>query len=62
MRAADRQTAMFGVSAASPSDATPSIQALIIFTLEQPMDGMVLAIFLLASFLGGLTSGLAGFA
>ena len=26
------------------------------------MDGMVLAIFLLASFLGGLTSGLAGFA
>ncbi len=26
------------------------------------MDGMVLTIFLLASFLGGLTSGLAGFA
>jgi uncharacterized membrane protein YfcA len=49
-------------SPASPSDATPSIQALIVFNLEQPMDGMVLTIFLLASFLGGLTSGLAGFA
>ena len=29
---------------------------------ERPMDGMVLGLFLLAAFLGGLASGVAGFA
>jgi len=41
---------------------TPSIQALIAFAWEQDMDGMVLGFFLLATFLGGFTSGLTGFA
>jgi uncharacterized protein len=32
------------------------------FDWERPMDGMVLGLFLLAAFVGGLTSGVAGFA
>jgi uncharacterized protein len=38
------------------------IQALVTSIGEQVMDGMVLAVFLFGTFLGGLTSGLAGFA
>src|SRR5665811_1641368 len=45
-----------------PSRWQPSIQTLVTSFWERPMDGMVLGLFLLASFLGGLTSGLAGFA
>jgi uncharacterized membrane protein YfcA len=40
----------------------PSIQALIAFAWEQTMDGTLIALFLIAAFLGGFTSGLTGFA
>ena len=40
----------------------PAIQALLISLGEQRMDGLVLPLFLAGAFLGGLTSGLAGFA
>ena len=40
----------------------PSIQALVTSSWERLMDGMVLGLYLLATFLGGLTCGLAGFA
>jgi hypothetical protein len=40
----------------------PSIQALIAFAWEQTMDGTLVALFLFATFLGGFTSGLTGFA
>lgn len=40
----------------------PSIQALIAFAWEQTMDGTLIALFLIATFLGGFTSGLTGFA
>ncbi len=62
LRAAGREYATFGVSKASPSDATPSIQALIAFAWELLMDGTLIALFLFATFLGGFTSGLTGFA
>ena len=62
MRAAGRRCATFGVSEASPSDATPSIQALIAFAWEQTIDGTLIALFLIATFFGRLTSGLTGFA
>src|SRR5712691_11089427 len=39
-----------------------SIQALVTSFWERPMDGMVLGFFLLAAFLGAVTTGLAGFA
>jgi uncharacterized membrane protein YfcA len=39
-----------------------SIQALLASTLERAMDGIVLGLFLLAAFMGGFASGLAGFA
>src|SRR5664279_2399936 len=40
----------------------PSIQALVISLRGRPMDGTVIGLFLLATFLGGFTSGLTGFA
>src|SRR5947199_9520652 len=40
----------------------PSIQALVTSFWERPMDGMVLGFFLLAAFLGAVTTGVAGFA
>jgi hypothetical protein len=40
----------------------PSIQAPIAFAWEKNMDGTVIALFLIATFLGGFTSGLTGFA
>src|SRR6188474_709574 len=39
-----------------------SIQALLASTLERAMDGIVLGLFLLAAFMRGFASGLAGFA
>jgi uncharacterized membrane protein YfcA len=39
-----------------------AIQALLASILERAMDGIVLGLFLLAAFLGGFASGLAGFA
>jgi uncharacterized protein len=39
-----------------------SIQALIAFAWEQNMDGTIIALYLVATFLGGFTSGLTGFA
>jgi len=39
-----------------------TIQALLASTLERAMDGIVLGLFLLAAFMGGFASGLAGFA
>ena len=40
----------------------PSIQALTAFAWELTMDGALIALFLIATFLGGFTSGLTGFA
>src|SRR3989440_2873816 len=50
-----------GGIAASPRDGF-AIQALLASTRERAMDGVVLGLFLLAAFIGGFASGVAGFA
>src|ERR1041384_5394931 len=51
-----------GEKAASPPDGSHPSKCWVTRFWGAPMDGIVLALFLFATFLGGFTSGLSGFA